>query len=241
MKTVLITGATSGIGQKMALDYAAEGWEVVACGRNQQRLDQLAVNANIRTLNFDLTDSESIQSAAKGLSQSLDLVILNAGTCEYIDDVKAFDTALFRRVINSNVLGTVDCVAAFLPHIKRGGHLALLGSSASFFPFARAEAYGASKAAIAYLAQSLAVDLAPHEIDVSLVSPGFVSTPLTDKNDFSMPMKISVEQASEEIRRGLKKRKKHVQTPRLFTFILGLLGCLPHAMQHWIALRMVKS
>jgi len=241
MKTVLITGATSGIGQQMALDYAKDGWKVIACGRNQQKLAELSSNDNIDSLQFDLTDAERIAEIGRDHSQALDLVILNAGTCEYIDDVMAFDTDLFRRVINSNVIGTADCAGAFIPHIKTGGQLAFVGSSASFLPFNRAEAYGASKAAIAYLAQSIAVDLAPHNIDVSLVSPGFVTTPLTDKNDFEMPMKISVKQASEEIRRGLSKRKKHIKTPRLFTSILGLLGQLPHSIQHWIALRMVKS
>ena len=241
MKTVLITGATSGIGQQMALDYANDGWKVIACGRNPESLASLASNEHIDTLKFDLTNPQQIAEAGRSHSGPLDLVILNAGTCEYIDDVMAFDSELFRRVINSNVIGTADCTAAFIPHLKAGGQLALIGSSASFLPFARAEAYGASKAAIAYLAQSLAVDLAPHNIDVSLVSPGFVSTPLTDKNDFSMPMKITVQQASDEIRHGLYKRKKHIKTPRLFTSILGLLGQLPHSIQHWIALRMVKS
>lgn len=241
MKTALITGATSGIGQQMALDYVKEGWQVIACGRNPESLAGLAANENISTLRFDLASPEQIDMAAQSISKSLDLVVLNAGSCEYIDDVMTFDTNLFRRVINSNVLGTADCVAAFIPHIKTGGQLAFIGSSASFFPFARAEAYGASKAAIAYLAQSLAVDLSPHFIDVSLVSPGFVSTPLTDKNDFSMPMKISVQQASDEIRQGLIKRQKHIKTPRLFTSILGLLGQLPHSFQHWLALSMVKS
>lgn len=241
MKTVLITGATSGIGKQMALDYAGNGWKVIACGRNADTLANLSSIENIESLKFDITNSQEIAEIGKTHAEALDLVILNAGTCEYIDDVTNFDTDLFKRVINSNVIGTADCAAAFIPHIKAGGQLAFIGSSASFLPFARAEAYGASKAAVAYLAQSIAVDLAPQSIDVSLVSPGFVSTPLTDKNDFSMPMKITVQQASDEIRHGLSKRKKHIKTPRLFTTILGLLGQLPHSIQHWIALRMVKS
>lgn len=241
MKTVLITGATSGIGKQMALDYAGNGWKVIACGRNADTLANLSSTENIESLKFDITNSQEIAEIGKTHAEALDLVILNAGTCEYIDDVTNFDTDLFKRVINSNVIGTADCAAAFIPHIKAGGQLAFIGSSASFLPFARAEAYGASKAAVAYLAQSIAVDLAPQSIDVSLVSPGFVSTPLTDKNDFSMPMKITVQQASDEIRHGLSKRKKHIKTPRLFTTILGLLGQLPHSIQHWIALRMVKS
>lgn len=241
MKTVLITGATSGIGERLALDYAQIGWSVIACGRNAGKLAQLSEHENITSLAFDMSDFSEVQAASDKILESLDLVILNAGTCEYMDDIKKFDAELFRRVINSNVLGTADCIAAFLPKIPRGGHLALMGSSANFFPFSRAQAYGSSKAAVAYLAQTLAVDLAEYDIAVSLISPGFVETPLTNKNDFVMPMKITVEQASSEIINGLLKRKHHVTTPKLFTFILGLLGKLPHSMQHWLALRTVKK
>ena len=241
MKTVLITGATSGIGEQLAKDYSAQGWSVIACGRNAGKLAKLSEHDNITSLAFDMGDQSEITAASKKIEQTLDLVILNAGTCEYMDDIKQFDTALFRRVINSNVLGTADCIAAFLPKIPRGGQLALMGSSANFFPFSRAQAYGASKAAVAYLAQTLAVDLAKYDIAVSLISPGFVETPLTNKNDFEMPMRISVEQASEEIIKGVAKRKHHVTTPKLFTFLLGLLGKLPHSIQHWMALRTIKE
>jgi len=241
MKTVLITGATSGIGERLAIDYAEQGWSVVACGRSAGKLAKLSEHDNISSLAFDMGDQEEVAAAVDKIDKTLDLVILNAGTCEYMDDIKRFDTELFQRVMNINILGTANCVAAFLPKIPRGGQLALMGSSASFFPFSRAQAYGASKAAIAYLAQSLAVDLAKYEIAVSLISPGFVETPLTNKNDFEMPMKISVEQASTGIIKGLSKRKHHVTTPRLFTFLLGLLGKLPHSVQHWLALRTVKE
>ena len=241
MKTVLITGATSGIGERLAVDYAERGWAVIACGRNGGKLAKLSEHDNISSLSFDMNNQSEVAAAGDKIDKVLDLVILNAGTCEYMDDIKQFDTALFRRVINSNVLGTADCVAAFLPKVPRGGQIALMGSSAHFFPFSRAQAYGASKAAVAYLAQTLAVDLAQYDIAVSLISPGFVETPLTNKNDFEMPMRISVEQASAEITKGLNKRKHHVTTPRLFTFLLGLIGKLPHSIQHWLALRTIKE
>jgi len=241
MKTVLITGATSGIGERLAKDYATQGWSVIACGRNADKLATLSANENISGIAFDMADLDEVKAATGKIDKNLDLVILNAGTCEYMDDIKQFDVDLFKRVIDINLIGTTHCIAAFLPKIPRGGQLALMGSSASFFPFSRAQAYGASKAAVGYLAQSLAVDLAKYEVAVSLISPGFVETPLTNKNDFEMPMKISVEQASSEVIKGLEKRKKHVRTPQLFTLILGLIGKLPHSVQHWLALRTVKS
>lgn len=241
MKTVLITGATSGIGKQLATDYAAAGWHVIACGRNREKLAALTAGTDMQTLQFDLMKADEIAAAGEQVTAPLDLVVLCAGTCEYIDDVKQFDNALFRRVMTSNVLGMGDCLAAFLKHIPEGGQIALVGSSASFFPFTRAQAYGASKAAVSYLARSLAVDLAPYKIDVSLVSPGFIETPMTDQNDFEMPMKISVEKAASDIKAGLDKRKSHIGTPRVFTFLLGLLGQLPHSVQRWLGQKMVKS
>jgi NAD(P)-dependent dehydrogenase (short-subunit alcohol dehydrogenase family) len=241
MKTVLITGATSGIGQQLAKDYDAAGWQVIACGRNSEKLATLTAGTSMQTLEFDLMKSDEIAAAGEQIKNELDMVILCAGTCEYIDDVMQFDNAMFRRVMTSNVLGMGDCLAAFLHHIPRGGQIALVGSSASFFPFTRAQAYGSSKAAVSYLARSLAVDLAPHGVDVSLVSPGFIETPMTDKNDFEMPMKISVEKAATDIKQGLDKRKAHIGTPRVFTFLLGLLSQLPHSVQVWLGQKMVKS
>ncbi len=115
----------------------------------------------------------------------------------------------------------------FLPLIAAHGRIGLMSSSATYLPFPRAEAYGASKAAVNYLASSLRLDLTQHDIGVSVICPGFVSTPLTDKNDFSMPMKISAQQAAIDIFSGLKKGRDEIHFPKRFTYILKCLACLP--------------
>lgn len=237
MKRVLITGATSGIGQALALDYAEQGWQVVACGRNQQALADLREKSNISTLTFDISDKQQIAEATASL-EDLDLLILNAGNCEYIDDARHFDSDLFERVITTNLLAVGYCLAILLGKIKSGGQLALMGSSASYLPFPRAEAYGSSKAAIAYLAKTLAIDLLPEKISVSLICPGFVKTPLTDKNDFAMPMLISAEQAAGYIVTGLDKRNKEIHFPLKFTLLLKLFAYLPGFIWRKIAIRM---
>lgn len=245
MKTVLITGATSGIGQQLALDYLQAGWQVLACGRNPDKLvalkQQSAQPEHCQTLSFDVTEREAVLAAGQKLQQALDLVILNAGTSLYIDDAKHFDSERFSRLMQTNLLGVAYCLEAFTQHIPRGGQLALVGSSAYLFPFTRAEAYGASKAAIAYLAQSLSLDLKAHEIQVSLITPGFVKTPLTDQNDFPMPMRISVERATADIRRGLAQRKALISTPASFVLGLRLLNRLPYSLQLWLAQRWFTS
>ncbi|MCE2573135.1 SDR family NAD(P)-dependent oxidoreductase [Motilimonas eburnea] len=241
MQQVLITGATSGIGRQLALDYIKQGWIVWACGRNQAALTELkqAAGEHLHPLCFDINDVAQIGQAARKIT-ALDLAILNAGTCEYIDDAKQFDGALFERVMQTNVISLGYCLQHFLPLIKRGGKLALMGSSASYLALPRAEAYGASKAAVSYLARTLAIDLKPSGIAVSLINPGFVNTPLTAKNDFPMPMSIDVAQASAAIMAGLAKDRFDVHFPKKFTFILKTLAMLPEFIWQGLAARIRK-
>jgi NAD(P)-dependent dehydrogenase (short-subunit alcohol dehydrogenase family) len=235
-KTLLLTGATSGIGEALCAKYIGLGWHVIACGRNQTKLTILAGEERVSTLQLDLNDAQQIAHVFESVP-ALDLVILNAGSCEYIDDAKHFDGELFARVINTNLISVGHCLQALLPKIVSGGQLALVGSSASFLPFTRAQAYGASKAGIAYLANSLAIDLKSANIDVSLIRPGFVKTPLTDKNDFKMPMSISSEQAANYIVKGLNKRQFDIHFPKKFTFILKTIAYLPDVLWRWISTR----
>lgn len=239
-KTLLLTGATSGIGEALCKQYLNLGWKVIACGRNAEKLALLAVHSNVTTIQLDLTDEAQVIEKFSFLS-TLDLVILNAGSCEYIDDAQHFDGQLFARVINTNLISVGYCLQTLLPKINAGGQLALVGSSASILPFSRAQAYGASKAGIAYLASSLAIDLKKHNIDVSLIRPGFVKTPLTDKNDFNMPMCISSEEASDFIVNGLNKRQFDIHFPKKFTLILKTIAFLPENIWHWFSARTLQK
>ncbi|ARY99838.1 short-chain dehydrogenase [Yersinia ruckeri] len=238
MKHVVVTGASSGIGQQLALDYAAEGWQVTACGRDENRLMDLGMhNPAITACHFDITD---LAATRKALAHCpADLVILCAGTCEYLDN-GVVEAERVARVLNTNFLGPINCLDVLLPQLSSGSRIALVGSTASMLPMPRAEAYGASKAALAYFARSLAVDLAKSGINVSLILPGFVATPLTDRNDFTMPMIITPKQASHYIRRGLGKGAAEIAFPPLFAALLRLTGLLPQALQRWLAKRLVR-
>ncbi|NVK31139.1 MAG: SDR family NAD(P)-dependent oxidoreductase [Gammaproteobacteria bacterium] len=227
---VLITGASTGIGRQLASDYAVAGHRVWGSSRSGQAPD------HVEALSFDVTSIEQIESACQSLD-SIDLLILNAGGCEYIDDPVNFDAALFKRVIDTNLIGAANCLQVLLPKVACGGRVVFVSSSASFMPLPRAEAYGASKAGLQYLADTLRVDLAAHSIHVSVVNPGFVETPLTDKNTFDMPFRIPVERASREIIAGIDKGRMHIKTPWGFTTALQWLGALPRFLQHQLALR----
>ncbi len=117
MKTVLITGASSGIGLQLAKDYALNQYQVIACGRDHNKIFQVLDLYPAKICIFDMTDAEKTLQALDD-QQIPDLVILYAGNCEYIDDVKNFDAALFKRVMDSNVQGTVNCLASLLPRMQ---------------------------------------------------------------------------------------------------------------------------
>ena len=238
---ILITGASSGIGRQLARDYLAEGHRVWCCGRNGSALAELERDfpEHARTLSFDIQDLSACREALGGTGR-LDLAILNAGTCEYMD-ARRFDAALFRRVMEVNVIGTGNVLEAIIPQLKAGSTLALMGSSSAFLPLPRAEAYGASKAAVDYLARTLAISLAGAGIHVSYIAPGFVETPLTDRNDFPMPMRVEVGAASRHIRRGLARRRRLIHFPRLFTGLLRCIGRLPLALQNRLIARTLRG
>ena len=205
MKKVLITGATSGIGKQLARDYADANYQVIACGRNEKVLNQLNTHTNIQSLSFDVTNRDETILVLSQLS-NIDIVILNAGNCEYIQDALHFDSVLFERMIKVNLLSISYCLEALIPNLKLGSKVCLMSSSVVYLPLAGAEAYGASKAAATYLGNTLSVSLAKYNIDVCVIHPGFVDTPLTRKNTFDMPLSVTVVEASQYIRKGIDKK-----------------------------------
>ena len=228
IKNVLITGATSGIGLALFEKYANLGENVIACGRDEEKMTLLK-SRSFKTCLFDVTKPAEIAKAAQDI-KTLDILILNAGDCHYIDDAKHFDGELFVNIINTNLSSLGALLQYFLPKVSKGGQVVFVSSSATILPFPRSEAYGASKAGMDYLANSLRLDLVEHEIDVTLVHPGFVRTPLTDKNDFTMPFLISSEQAASRMLIGIEKRKKYLHFPKRLTLIMKLFSFLPSSL-----------
>lgn len=221
---IWITGAGSGIGRELALQYAAEGHTVIASGRSADKLAALTATAKSQSnagpviaLPFNVTDTGSVSYATTQLEMlcsHLDLVILNAGTCEYIDN-QQLDIDLFRRVFDTNLFGQINTVNAALPLLKKAPQRPLVAgvcSLASFIGFPRAEAYGASKAAARYFFHSLRTDFRD-TLDVTVINPGFVTTPMTAQNDFPMPFLMDAPSAATRIARALKKRPLEYNFP----------------------------
>lgn len=246
VQRIWLTGASSGIGLALAEELLNAGHHLVLSARREAPLLALAERFPDQVLLAPGDLSESAQVTAIGERirlhwGALDMAILNAGTCEYVE-VADFQAAMIERVLRANLLSAAYCIEAALPLLRAGRRpqLVAVGSSVTYFPLPRAEAYGASKAALRYLLDSLRIDLAHEGIDVTLVSPGFVDTPLTAQNDFPMPMRWPAARAARHIARRLPARPFEIAFPTPFIAGLLLLAHLPRRLQLAIGKRLAR-
>ena len=244
-RIVWVTGASSGIGRALAIRLVGLGARVFATARNADALAELHAACGAEPLPADITRREQVLAAAqriRELAGRLDVVVANAGTCEYLD-VRAFDSALVERVFAANFFGTVYTLEAALPLLRAGStrYIVGVGSSAAWTGLPRAEAYGASKAAVHYFLESLRVDLTGEGFSVSVVAPGFVQTPLTDRNDFPMPQRIPVERAVDYMLAGMKARQPEIDFPPAFSRALRALRLLPAGWRNRLYQRLVRG
>lgn len=243
-QAIWIAGASTGIGRALALELARKGNRVFVSARNRSLISMLALeDPRIEALPCDITDSADVERCVEEIAQragKLDLLILNAGICEYLDGGEV-DLALVRRVFETNFFGVLQVLAAALPLLSfsRTPYVVAVGSLAADLPLPRAEAYGSSKIALKYFLETLRVDLFRKGIAISIASPGFVKTPLTDRNDFPMPFLIDTDQAVRYLISGMERRLPEIRFPRFFALMLRLLSVLPRAPYTRLAQRMI--
>ncbi|MFJ4141217.1 SDR family NAD(P)-dependent oxidoreductase [Pseudomonas sp. NPDC089734] len=234
-RRIWLTGASSGIGLGLAKELLEAGHHLALTARTLPPLQDLSERypGQVLLIPGDITDGLQVKVMGDRIDEAwghLDTAILNAGTCEYIE-ARDFDATLVERVIRTNLLATSLCIQEALPLLRKGKrpHLVGVTSAVTYLPLPRAEAYGASKAGLRYLFESLRLDLAGENIDVTIVSPGFVDTPLTEKNDFPMPMRWPVTRAARYIAQKINApgRPLEIAFPRTFITSLRLLALLP--------------
>jgi short-subunit dehydrogenase len=246
-RKVWITGASSGIGRAVAIELSRRGAHLAVTARNQSRLQalikeldgegHLVVPADLCNRQTNLETVEKI-IAAFG---TIDIAVFNAGNAQYVD-IKNFDSLLFEEVMKINVMSMVYGIEAVLPVLRSSKypHLVGMSSLAGYFGMPRSEAYGASKAAVRNMLQALRISLIPEKIPVSIICPGFVKTPLTDKNDFPMPMIIAADRAAKIIVDGIEKQKEEIYFPFIFAMLMKLIGSLPSSWQTRIVTKITK-
>lgn len=246
---VWITGASTGIGRAVALRLARSGRVVVASARSADALAALTrentAPGRVEALALDVTDAAAVAAAVERIEATIApiaLALLNAGSHRPVYADK-FDAADFRALAELNLFGTVNCLAALLPRfIARGaGQIAIVASVAGYSGLPTASAYGMTKAGLINMAEALQPELAAHGIKLQIVNPGFVRTPLTDRNEFAMPFLIEPEDAAAAIERGLASGRFEIAFPKRFALLMKLLRLLPYRLFFAITRRLLPK
>jgi len=245
-KKIWITGASSGIGRALAIKFSNQGWQVAASARRENLLNDLNKNnPNIHAFVLDVKDEKSVRNVFQNILQkfeTLDICVFATGIHDP-EAEKKLSSEKIREIMETNFFGTLNCIMAVNSFFreKKDGHIAIVSSVAGYRGLPAASGYCASKAALTSLAESLYFDFKRKNVKVSLISPGFIKTPMTDRNTFPMPMIKSPEYAAEKIFVGLtKKNSFEIHFPKSFTILLKLLKIMPNWLFFWLVERGVK-
>ncbi len=237
-----VTGASSGIGRALALRLVKDGFNVVVTARDHEKLVQLQHESpgpgKVIVLDGNVTDPrdmERILAAIEYEHGSMVLAVLNAGVYVAVhgEDLHRED---FEKTFAVNLNGTVNCLLPAVRHMKARGHgqIAIVSSVTGYGGLPTSAAYGATKAALINMAESLKFDLDKVGVRLQIINPGFVETAATAKNAFPMPALVSAEVAADRIAEGLKSSGFEITFPRRFTYVMKLLNLLPYGLYFWL-------
>ena len=242
MKNIWITGASSGIGNALAIKFAKEGWQVAASARRENLLKKLNdINNNIHSFPLDVTNSEKCKDTFAEIINKLKSIEICV-FCTGIHDPKSeriLNLEKVKNIMEVNFFGTVNSINAVYDYFKKkkSGDISVVSSVAGYRGLPAGGAYCASKSALTTFAESLYFDMKRSNVRVSVVHPGFIKTPMTDQNDFPMPMIKSPEFAADEMFKGLTQSNAfEIHFPKQFTFIMKILKIMPN----WLYLKLIK-
>ncbi len=246
-KIIWITGASSGIGKSLAIKFAENGWIVAASARRENLLNELKqINQNIYPFPLDVTEIENCKTVAKKILEqfkNIDICVFGTGMHDPKSE-KKFNLKKIREIMEVNYFGTMNSINSIYEYFseKKSGQISIISSVAGYRGLPAAGAYCASKAALTSFAESLNFDMLKKNVRVSLISPGFIKTPMTDQNDFPMPMIKSPEFAANEIYKGLTIKKTfEIHFPKAFTYFLKFLQILPSSMYFKLVAKGMKK
>jgi short-subunit dehydrogenase len=234
-KNIWITGASSGIGKALAIKFASEGWKVAASARRENLLKELnQENENIHPFPLDVTNIDQCKTVFANIVEKfadIEISIFGTGIHDPKSE-KKFNLDKIRKIMEVNYFGTMNSINAVYDYYnnKKSGQISIISSVAGYRGLPAAGAYCASKSALTSFAETLQFEMKRKNVRVSLISPGFIKTPMTDQNDFPMPMIKSPEFAAEQIYIGLIKKKGfEIHFPKAFTYFLKFLRILPNS------------
>ena len=222
-KVVFLTGASSGIGEALALAIAKRGAALGLVARRRELLDDLAdrcrkFDIKVRVFPLDVTDEEALYEAADEMRAEfgrIDILIANAGIGGNDEETRAYTPRAVRKVIDTNLIGAVNAVHAVAPQMaERGsGHLVAISSLAGFRGLPKSAAYSASKAGMTAFFESVRLDLKHSGVDVTIIQPGFIRTPLTSGRTNKMPFLMELDDAIPLFLKAIEKKKKFAAFP----------------------------
>ena len=237
-ETIWIIGASDGIGASLAREWASRGARLVLSARSSDRLHELAteLGGDHVVIELDVADRASVDAAAIQISKIglLDRVV-NLAAMYDPGTVSELSPSTAALIVTVNLTGSLHVAQVAQPLLRAGGQLVLCGSVAGYIGLPQGQIYSATKAGVINLAESLQSELAGR-IDVRLLSPGFVDTRMTQKNNFQMPAMVTPEYAACLILEGLNTRGFEVHFPRRLTWALKFLRALPY----WAALPLTR-
>jgi len=233
-KTIWITGGSTGIGKALAIKFAKEGWNVAISARRENLLKETCEeHENISSFPLDVTDKKRCTEVFQNITdtfQNIDICFFSTGTWDPKRE-KDIDVEQIENVFKINFFGTLNSIKAVEKYFKdkKSGTITIVSSIAGYRGLPNSTGYGPSKSALNNLAESLYFDFGRSNVRVCLVSPGFIKTPMTDKNDFKMPFLKTPEYAAEKIYDGLvNKNSFEIHFPKSLTIILKILSFLPN-------------
>ena len=244
-KKIWITGASSGIGKALAEKFSLEGWKVAISARRKEILDEMAEKENIFSYPLDVTNQNQIEDVFSKIINDfggLDLCVFSSGTYDPKLE-QEINIKQNKFVMETNFFGVLYCIKTVEKYFKekKGGHISIVSSIAAYRGLPNSSGYGPSKAALTNLTESLYFDFKKHNVRISLVSPGFIKTPLTDKNEFQMPFIKSPEFAAEKMFNGLTRTKAfEIHFPKALTMTLKFLRILPYKIYLYLIDKGVK-
>ena len=245
-KTIWITGGSTGIGKALAIRFANEGWNVAISARRENLLKELSDRyENISPFPLDVTDKENCKNIFNQVKEKLgdiDICFFSTGTWDPKKE-KDIDVEQIENVFKINFFGTVNSIKAVEEYYKNRneGTIAIVSSIAGYRGLPNSTGYGPSKSALNNLAESLYFDFGRHNVRVCLVSPGFIKTPMTDKNDFKMPFLKTPEFAADKIYDGLVNKKSfEIHFPKELTLTLKFFSILPYKLYFYLVKKLTK-